>query len=165
MFHNGTNRVHLSDRPYYLWHKIQEGTINTPETNTSLSKNIQISRTTIIVYISGSVRYCVGSLLSQLCRPAMSQHCRIVIDADIRRIPANTIHWAYVGSMLDQRLWRWPNIELTLGRCIVCTGYSPTSLTNRCLQVDSHWSLLANLLPLPWQPPYENGWHPDRSTS
>ena len=27
-----------------------------------------------------------------------------------------------VGLMLDQRLRRWPNIEPTLGRCIVFTG-------------------------------------------
>ena len=28
-------------------------------------------------------------------------------------------HWAIVGLMLVQRLWRWPNIKLTMVQCLV----------------------------------------------
>ena len=32
---------------------------------------------------------------------------------------ANTSDWPIVGSMLDQRLRRWPNIEPTMGECLM----------------------------------------------
>ena len=36
--------------------------------------------------------------------------------------PANTRHWAIVGSMLVHRLRRWPNIEPTMAKCLVFAG-------------------------------------------
>ena len=36
--------------------------------------------------------------------------------------PANTRHGPNVGSMLGQRRRRWPNIDSTLGRCLVFAG-------------------------------------------
>ena len=41
-------------------------------------------------------------------------------------IPANTRHWAIVGSMLFHRLRRWPNIEPTLAWCLVFAGIITT---------------------------------------
>ena len=37
-------------------------------------------------------------------------------------IPANTIHWPNVLSMLAHRLRRWSIIELTLGQCLLFAG-------------------------------------------
>ena len=37
-------------------------------------------------------------------------------------IPANTRHLLNVGSMLDHCLRRWPNIDPTLGGCLVFAG-------------------------------------------
>ena len=34
-------------------------------------------------------------------------------------VPASTIHWPNIGTMLNHRLRRWFNIEPTLGQCIV----------------------------------------------
>ena len=36
-----------------------------------------------------------------------------------QRSTANTTHWTNVGSMLAQRLRRWPNIKTTLFQCLV----------------------------------------------
>ena len=36
--------------------------------------------------------------------------------------PANTRHWAIVGSMLGQRRRRWTNIELTMAQCLLLVG-------------------------------------------
>ena len=37
--------------------------------------------------------------------------------------PANTRHSPNVASMLAHRLRRWPNIEATLGECLVFAGF------------------------------------------
>ena len=38
------------------------------------------------------------------------------------RIPANTRHWHNVCSTLAHRLRRWPNIDKTLGQCLMLAG-------------------------------------------
>ena len=40
-------------------------------------------------------------------------------------------HWAIVGSMLVQRLRRWPNIEPTIAQCLLFAGQLPVLLSSR----------------------------------
>ena len=41
---------------------------------------------------------------------------------DVSCIPANMRHSPNVVSMLAHRLRRWPNIDTTLGECLVLVG-------------------------------------------
>ena len=58
---------------------------------------------------------------------SMSARLGTKLSQSMCHIPANTIHWFYAGSMLDQSLRRFPNIEPASNQCIMfarmCLSY------------------------------------------
>ena len=62
-------------------------------------------------------------------------------------IPADTRHWATVGSILDQRRRRWANIDPTVAQCFVLFGIS-TLMQPSCGGVNTVNKSLSDVNPL-----------------
>ena len=73
-----------------------------------------------------SANVTVFSFQNVSCSAIITSYCKFIMtpipvycDNKTFTIPVTTIHRPNVGSMLGQRRRQWPNIEPTLGRCIV----------------------------------------------